>query len=95
MPTHTSIPRPSAEPDLEQQLAAYREHVDQLDDELLALVARRREVSRQIQRARVAAGGPRIQHGREREILGRYRDALGADGSRLALLVLEICRGRA
>jgi chorismate mutase len=92
MPTHTSIPRQA---DAEPELDSYRAHLDALDQELLAIVARRREVSRQIQQLRVAAGGPRIQHSRERAILARYRDALGPDGSKLALTVLELCRGRA
>jgi chorismate mutase len=69
--------------------------IDAIDGELLSLLARRREVSAQIQQLRVAAGGPRIQHGRERAILGHYRDALGPEGSKLALTVLELCRGRA
>jgi chorismate mutase len=96
MPTHSTIPRQSTPlAELEEMLETYRAHVDALDAELMALVARRREVSAQIQQLRVAAGGPRIQHGRERAILGHYRDALGPEGSKLALTVLELCRGRA
>lgn len=91
MPTDLTLPRP-AEP---AELATRRAELDRIDAELLELIARRRALSRTIQQLRVAAGGPRIQHSRERQILARYRDALGPEGSRLALAVLELCRGRA
>jgi len=96
MPTHLSVPRPTEpEPGLEATLARCRQHVDELDTAILELVARRRLASQEIQQLRVAAGGPRIQHARERAILARYRDCLGIEGSKLALTVLELCRGRA
>lgn len=97
MPTHLSVPRPTEpEPNLDDaSLALHRAELDRLDAELIDLIAQRRVVSRTIQQLRVASGGPRIQHGRERQILARYRDALGPEGSKLALAVLELCRGRA
>ena len=97
MPTHVTLPRP-AEPSGsadEAMLTTHRAELDRLDAQLIDLIAQRRVVSKTIQQLRVAAGGPRIQHGRERQILTRYRDALGAEGSKLALAVLELCRGRA
>jgi chorismate mutase len=42
---------------------------------------------------RVASGGTRLVLSREREILDRFRSALGADGTQLALLVLRAGRG--
>lgn len=93
MPTHPGAPHPTASYDA--ALAPHRAELDRLDAALLDLIAQRRVVSRTIQQVRVAAGGARIQHARERQVLGRYRDALGPEGSKLALVVLELCRGRA
>ncbi|MDQ1688587.1 MAG: chorismate mutase [Frankiaceae bacterium] len=95
IPTHSAIPRPSPTDGLDVVLAGLRAELDALDDELVDLMRRRRDASREIQQLRVASGGPRIQHGRERVVLGRYRDALGPEGGRLALAILELCRGRA
>ena len=44
---------------------------------------------------RVAAGGTRLVLAREQEILARFREALGADGTQLALLILRAGRGPA
>jgi chorismate mutase len=70
-----------------------RAEIDALDAELVALVERRRQVSRRIQAERVAAGGPRIVHAREAEVVGRWRQRLGAPGGRIALALLELSRG--
>jgi chorismate mutase len=47
-----------------------------------------------VQTARIAAGGPRLSLTREMEILDRYRAALGRPGTEIAMLMLELCRGR-
>ncbi len=78
----------------EDPIAANRARIDELDAEILRLLTERREVSRQIQQARLAGGGPRIQHSREMQIISRYADALGRPGTSLAMTVLEICRGQ-
>lgn len=70
-----------------------RAEIDALDAELVALVERRREVSRRIQAERIAAGGPRIVHAREADVVGRWRTSLGAPGGRIALALLELSRG--
>jgi len=70
-----------------------RSEIDDIDAQLVALVERRREVSRRIQCERVAAGGPRIVHAREAEVVGRWRHSLGAPGGRIALALLELSRG--
>ena len=70
-----------------------RAQLDAIDAELRALVLARREISQQVQRLRREAGGPRIEHSRENQILNAYGDALGRAGVGLALAVLEICRG--
>lgn len=74
-------------------LAALRTEIDFLDAEILRLVQRRTAVSHTIGRARRAAGGPRVVHGREMAVLDRYR-ALGAEGRELAMLLLRLGRGR-
>jgi chorismate mutase len=71
-----------------------RAQIDAIDADLIALVARRRAVSTQIQRLRVDAGGSRIEHSRENAVIRRWADALGDGGVELALAVLSHCRGR-
>lgn len=75
-------------------IASGRARLDAIDEQIRALVLARREVSQQVQQLRRAAGGPRIEHARENEILARYSAALGRPGVSLALAVLELCRGQ-
>jgi chorismate mutase len=70
-----------------------RQLIDSIDAQLRSLVAVRRDVSRQIQTLRSADGGPRIQHGRENEIIAAWADQLGPRGVEIALAVLTLCRG--
>jgi chorismate mutase len=82
--------------DTEQQeldIDALRHEIDHIDAEILRLVKRRVEVSKQIGAARMAAGGPRIVYNREMDVLARYRD-LGPEGRQLALALLNLGRGR-
>ncbi len=72
---------------------ALRVEIDHLDTEILRLVKRRSEVSQEIGRARMAAGGPRIVYNREMQVLARFRD-LGGEGRELAMLLLRLGRGR-
>jgi chorismate mutase len=69
-----------------------RQEIDVLDKELLRLVKRRAEVSRIIGAARMAAGGTRIVHNREIDVLNRYKE-LGPDGKDLAMILLRLGRG--
>jgi chorismate mutase len=46
-----------------------------------------------VQTARLNAGGARVELGRERIILDRYRRGLGPHGPNLADAVLQVCRG--
>ena len=71
-----------------------RERIDEIDAELVRLVHERIAVSEQIQRARQAAGGPRIVHARENEVVGWWRQQLGRPGSAIAMALLELGRGR-
>jgi len=75
-------------------VGAGRARLDDLDAQLLALLAERRHVSRQVQQLRMADGGSRVEHSRENAIIRRYADALGDCGAELALAVLDHCRGR-
>ncbi len=72
-----------------------RERIDALDDRIAELVRRRIEVSRQIQAARIADGGRRVDLRRETEIIDRYGAALGRPGTTIAMALLELGRGRA
>ncbi|NUT99285.1 MAG: chorismate mutase [Saccharothrix sp.] len=71
---------------------ALRQEIDFLDAELLRLVKRRVEVSRTIGAARMAAGGTRIVHNREIDVLNRYKE-LGPEGRDLAMILLKLGRG--
>ena len=78
-------------PDLEELRAG----VDRVDRELQRLVARRRELSAQIQGLRLGRGGGRYDVTREEQVVASYVAALGPDGAELAEVVLRICRGPA
>lgn len=71
---------------------ALRQEIDHLDAELLRLVKRRVEVSKIIGAARMAAGGTRIVHNREIDVLNRYKE-LGPEGRDLAMILLKLGRG--
>ena len=71
-----------------------RIEIDQLDAEILRLVKRRSEVSQQIGKARMAAGGPRIVYSREMAVLARFDD-LGVEGRELGMILLRLGRGPA
>lgn len=73
-------------------IAALRTEIDHIDNEILRLVQRRSEVSREIGAARLAAGGTKIVHNREIAVLNHYAQ-LGQEGRDLALLLLRLGRG--
>lgn len=70
-----------------------RAQIDSLDEAITRLVAERAKLSVRVQRARMSAGGTRVQLGRERVIMDNYRAALGQNGPELADAVLKVCRG--
>lgn len=70
-----------------------RDQIDALDAQIIELVSRRAELSRQVQQHRIANGGMRLELGRERTILQTYAEALGTPGTSLADAVLRTCRG--
>ena len=85
--------KPSAEQAAAEAISNFREEIDYLDAEILRLIKRRAEISRQVGQARMAAGGPRIVYNREMQVLARFRD-LGAEGRELGLLLLRLGRGK-
>jgi chorismate mutase len=71
-----------------------RTRIDEIDNALIELWRERAAISGEVGRVRIASGGTRLVLSREREIVDRFRDALGADGVQLALLILRAGRGR-
>ncbi|CCH35050.1 chorismate mutase [Actinosynnema sp. NPDC047251] len=75
-----------------EDIDALRQEIDFLDAEILRLVKRRVEISRTIGAARMAAGGTKIVHNREIDVLNRYKE-LGPEGRDLAMILLKLGRG--
>lgn len=80
-------------PEAAEQILAIRARIDEIDAALISLWKERAALSKQVGETRVASGGTRLVLSREREILDRFRSALGADGTQLALLLLRAGRG--
>jgi chorismate mutase len=74
-------------------VTAGRARIDEIDDELMRLIRDRVATSRDIQRARIAAGGSRVDPSRERELVRRWQRELGEAGQAIALQLLVLCRG--
>ncbi|MBU9763497.1 chorismate mutase [Mycobacterium sp. TNTM28] len=70
-----------------------RREIDELDATILAAIQRRTEVSKEIGKARMASGGTRLVHNREMKVIERY-SVLGPEGKDLAILLLQLGRGR-
>ncbi|MFF2555874.1 chorismate mutase [Nocardia sp. NPDC058058] len=77
-----------------ESIADGRARIDEIDSQLRELIAARRNISLDIQRHRLADGGPRIEHRRETQVLTSWSDELGAGGVDVARAVLGLCRGR-
>jgi chorismate mutase len=80
--------------DASDRIAGMRARIDEIDDSMIDLWRERAAISGEVGRVRIASGGTRLVLAREREIVDRFRDALGADGVQLALLILRAGRGR-
>jgi chorismate mutase len=70
-----------------------RKQIDAMDEAIVRLVGERARLSARVQRARMNAGGTRVQLGRERVVVDSYRSALGEDGPAVAEALLRLCRG--
>lgn len=86
--------REAAPPSPAEVISGCRARIDEFDTQIIDLVRARVEMSKAVQEARISVGGTRVQHSREIDILNRYRTGLGAQGSSLALLLLEMARGQ-
>ena len=90
--TSTGVPA-SADTAASAHIASLRGRLDEIDQQLIDLWRERAAISHEVGVTRVAAGGTRLVFVREQEILARFREALGADGTQLALLILRAGRG--
>jgi chorismate mutase len=70
-----------------------RTRVDEIDAVLRDLITARLRISRRIQELRMADGGPRVEHGREHEVLAAWTRELGPGGAEVAHALLTLCRG--
>jgi chorismate mutase len=92
MDAQTGADEAGAAPDT--HIASLRTRIDEIDATIIQLWQERAALSQEVGKTRVAAGGTRLVLSREREILDRFRRALGEDGTQLALLLLRAGRGR-
>jgi chorismate mutase len=89
----TLAQEPPTDPEAIETIPILRDQIDAIDTAIAQLVAERVRLSRRIQTVRLNSGGTRVQLGRERVILDRYRAALGPDGPVLGEAVLRVSRG--
>ena len=75
------------------EISAMRERIDEIDQAIIDLWLERARLSQQVGKTRMASGGTRLVLSREREIVERFRAALGADGTQVALMILRAGRG--
>jgi chorismate mutase len=89
-----SAPTTSAAADPAEQIGALRDQIDACDAEIIELLQRRLAISQEIGAVRSASGGTRLNLAREKQVLDRFRAALGPDGAALGMLLLRQGRGR-
>jgi chorismate mutase len=75
------------------EIRAMRVRIDEIDQLIIDLWQERARLSQQVGKTRMASGGTRLVLSREREIVERFRNALGPDGTQVALLLLRSGRG--
>jgi len=80
-------------PGTSDRIAELRARIDEIDAQLIELWLERAAISKEVGATRMAAGGTRLVLSREQEILARFRDALGPEGTELAMLILRAGRG--
>jgi chorismate mutase len=76
-----------------EEIRAMRIRIDEIDEAIIGLWQERSRLSQQVGKTRMASGGTRLVLSREREIVERFRAALGPDGTQVALLLLRSGRG--
>ncbi|WP_051800175.1 chorismate mutase [Catenuloplanes japonicus] len=83
----------TAEATASAEILEIRARINEIDDAFIALWKERAALSQHVGATRMASGGTRLVLSREREIMEKFRDALGPDGNQLALLILRAGRG--
>jgi chorismate mutase len=76
------------------RIGELRQEIDACDAAIIELVQRRLAISHEIGAIRTASGGTRLSLAREREVLDRFRTALGPEGAALGMMLLRQGRGR-
>ncbi|MGY2081116.1 chorismate mutase [Modestobacter sp. SYSU DS0657] len=84
--------QPAARAD--DRIGVLRSEIDACDAQIIELVQRRLAISQEIGSLRTASGGMRLNLSRERQVLARFRSALGPDGAALGMMLLRQGRGR-
>ena len=92
--TATAAPSAPATAPAPDGVLGGRERIDAIDARLIALIEQRMAVSAEIQAARLADGGRRLDLARETEVIGRFNRSLGRPGTAVAMALLELGRGR-
>lgn len=97
-PQSPVTPQPPAatltQAETDDAIGKLRVEIDDLDAALVRLVTRRIEVSKEVGRLRMAAGGTRLALAREQAVVARFSAELGETGTSLAMLLLRAGRGR-
>ena len=89
-----TVPTPAAGTDPAERIPALRDQIDACDAEIIALVQRRLAISQEIGALRAASGGTRLSLSREQQVLARFGEALGPEGTALGMMLLRQGRGR-
>ena len=88
----SATPAPAVGTD--ERIGELRAASDDCDAQLIGLVRRRLAISQEIGSLRTSSGGMRLSLSRERQVIDRFRDALGQDGAALGMMLLRQGRGR-
>ncbi|MEU2347365.1 chorismate mutase [Modestobacter sp. NPDC049651] len=88
----SATPAPAVGTD--ERIGELRAAIDDCDAQLIELVQRRLAISQEIGSLRTSSGGMRLSLSRERQVIDRFRDALGQDGAALGMMLLRQGRGR-
>lgn len=75
------------------QIPMMRRRIDEIDAAIIQLWQERAAISQRIGSLRLASGGTRVVLAREQEVIQRFRDGLGVDGTHVALMLLRAGRG--
>ncbi|MCW2695468.1 MAG: Monofunctional chorismate mutase [Modestobacter sp.] len=94
MSTVTLDPAASSPAEPGDRIGELRTAIDDCDAQIIELVQRRRAISQEIGELRASSGGMRLSLSRERQVLSRFRNALGPDGASLGMMLLRQGRGR-